>query len=139
MILTNLLIVVVPFFLVRYLVKILRVPYEYLGTTILFLSIVGAYAINNRSYDIWVVFIFGIIGHFMSKYDYAPAGLILGLVLGPMVESGFRQALVIFHGDLTGFFHRPITCSLIIISVGFLVWHLVKMIIRKSLQIHSKT
>ncbi|HPQ43492.1 MAG TPA: tripartite tricarboxylate transporter permease [Syntrophales bacterium] len=131
MILTNILIIVVPFFLVKHLVKILRVPYEYLGTTILFLSIIGAFAIHNRVYDVWIVFIFGIIGHIMTKYDYSPAGLILGLVLGPMVESGFRQSLVLFQGDLMGFIHRPITLTLIMLSLVFLLWPLLTLFRKK--------
>lgn len=130
MLFTNLLIIFVPLFIVKHIVKVLHIPYVYLGTTILFLCIIGAFTLNNRIYDVWVVFIFGIIGFLMARYDFSPAALVLGLVLGRLIEDGFRKALVMFGGNILEFTHRPIALGLLIFAFLLLASPAIKLLFK---------
>jgi putative tricarboxylic transport membrane protein len=78
---------------------------------------VGAYAVNNSVFDIWVMMIAGLIGFLMERRGYEPAPLVLGLVLGNMMESSLRRSMVIFEGSWAGFFQRPISAAVLILTI----------------------
>src|SRR5699024_2684502 len=82
---------------------LLRLPYGILATFIIILSLVGAYAVDNNIMNIWIMLLFGLIGYFMKRYDFSVAALILGLVLGPMMEEALRRQLLITDGDYLSF------------------------------------
>jgi putative tricarboxylic transport membrane protein len=100
--------------MVRLVVKILKVPTAVLMPIILVLCAVGSFAINGRVFDILVMLLFGLIGYPLRKMKYPDAPLILGLILGPMLDENLRRGLLLNHGDLTPFFTRPISIILII-------------------------
>ncbi|MGD8764468.1 MAG: tripartite tricarboxylate transporter permease [Desulfobacteraceae bacterium] len=100
--------------MVRIIVKILRVPTAILMPIILVLCAVGSFAINGRVFDILVMLLFGIIGYPLRKMQYPDAPLILGLILGPMLDENLRRGLILFEGSLIPFFSRPICIILII-------------------------
>lgn len=89
--------------------KILKVPKVYLMPIVGILSIVGAYAINNSAFDILIVVIFGVFGYFLDKMHYSPAPIILGIILGNMIDSNFRRALTVSSGNAAVFFTHPIS------------------------------
>jgi putative tricarboxylic transport membrane protein len=99
---------------VRIFVKILRVPTAILMPIVLVLCAVGSFAINGRIFDILVMLLFGLIGYPLRKMKYPDAPLILGLILGPMLDENLRRGLLLNNGDLTPFFTRPISIILII-------------------------
>jgi len=101
---------------IKPLTQILRLPTPILSAFILVMSVVGAYSINNSMIEVWTVVIFGVIGYLMKRLHIPVAPVILALVLGPMAEKSFRQALFMSDGSLTIFFTRPITVTLLIIS-----------------------
>lgn len=92
--------------------SILRLPYGVLYPLILLLCFVGAYAIENRMWGVWIAFAFGVIGYFMKRYDYPAAPVILGLILGELFEKSLVQTSSISGGDFTIFLHRPIALAL---------------------------
>lgn len=98
------------------LTQILKLPTPIMSAFILVMSFVGGYSINNSMTEVWVVLIFGVIGYLMKRLDIPVAPAILGLVLGPMAEKSFRQSLFMSDGDLSIFFHRPITVSLLLLG-----------------------
>lgn len=98
-------------------VRLLKVPYKVLLPVIITISAVGVYVTDNNIVDVWVMFVFGIIGYLMRKLNYPPAPLVLALVLGPMVERSLRQSLTISHGDIGIFFSRPISATLMTIAL----------------------
>jgi len=100
--------------MVRLVVKILKVPTAVLMPIILVLCAVGSFAINGRVFDILVMLLFGLIGYPLRKMKYPDAPLILGLILGPMLDENLRRGLLLNHGDITPFFTRPISIILII-------------------------
>ena len=101
---------------IKPLTQILRLPTPILSAFILVMSVVGAYAINNSMIEVWTVVIFGVIGYLMKRLAIPVAPVILALVLGPMAEKSFRQALFMSDGSLTIFFTRPMTVTMLIIG-----------------------
>lgn len=100
--------------MVRLVVKILKVPIAVLMPIILVLCTVGSFAIHGRVFDILVMLLFGLIGYPLRKMKYPDAPLILGLILGPMLDENLRRGLILTHGSLTPFFTSPISIILII-------------------------
>jgi putative tricarboxylic transport membrane protein len=100
--------------MVRAVVKILHVPTSILMPIILVLCAVGSFAINGRVFDILIMLLFGVIGYPLRKMKYPDAPLILGLILGEMLDENLRRGLILNDGSLVPFFTRPISIILII-------------------------
>jgi putative tricarboxylic transport membrane protein len=112
--------------LTKLLVKVLRVPTTIIVPMILVLCTIGTYALASRLFDIWVMVGFGVLGFVLRKYGYPMAPLVLGIVLGDLLEKNFRRGLVLSDGDLTPFFTRPISAvlatAIVLIVVLRLPW-----------------
>lgn len=96
-------------------VKVLEIPYRILFPLILLFCLIGAYSMNNVTFDLYVMLIFGLFGWIMRKFGYEGAPLVLAYVLGPMLENALRQSLLISQGSFTIFFTRPISA----VALGF--------------------
>ncbi|MBN9372117.1 tripartite tricarboxylate transporter permease [Hydrogenophaga sp. YM1] len=102
-------------------IKLLTVPYRWLYPAIVLFCAVGVYSTNNNSFDIWMVALFGLIGYIFIKLGCEAAPLLLGLILGPMMEEYLRRALLISRGDWGVFVTRPISASLLVAALLLLV------------------
>jgi len=100
--------------------QMLRIPYGYMYPLILFTSFVGAYAIDNNFFSVWLVFVFGLVGYVMKLYDIPMAPLVLGLVVGTLFEKALVQTSAIGDGDLTILFTRPISLTVLLLAAVFL-------------------
>jgi TctA family transporter len=100
--------------------QVLRMPREVLMPIILMFCMVGAFAINNTAFGIAIMLAFGILGFLMEENGFPVAPVILGIVLGPMLEQNFITSLIKSDGDFLGFFARPIAAGLGIVTI--LVW-----------------
>ncbi len=89
-------------------VQVLKVPYKVLFPLILLFCLIGAYSINNSTFDIAIMLVFGVLGYLMRKYNYEGAPMVLAFVLGPMLENSLRQSLLLSDGSFMIFFTRPI-------------------------------
>ena len=119
--------------LVKYFAKILLIPKAILMPTIGVLSIVGVYSVSNNAFDILFMVIFGFLGYLMRKLDFSLASLILGLVLGGILENNLRRAMAYSDGSLVILFESPITIFLWILTLGsFFVPYLIKYLKRRS-------
>jgi putative tricarboxylic transport membrane protein len=98
-------------------VSLLKVPYRILFPAIMAFSCIGIYSINNSSFEIYLTAIFGVLGFFWLRLECPPAPLLLGFVLGPLMEENLRRALLISRGDATVFFTRPISCGFMIATI----------------------
>jgi putative tricarboxylic transport membrane protein len=103
--------------MVRGLVKILQVPRQKLMPIIFVLCVIGAYAVQQRPFDIGVMIAFGILGYFMKEMDYPVAPMVLGIILGDILDPNLRRSLVITDGNLLPFFTRPISAVLVFVIV----------------------
>jgi putative tricarboxylic transport membrane protein len=117
----NFLLVVLNLPLIGMWVKLLTVPYRLLYPAILIFCCIGVYSISNAWMDVLLAALFGFIGYVFSKLDCEAAPLLLGFVLGPMMEENLRRALLLSRGDATIFFTRPISLVLLILSAALIV------------------
>jgi len=105
--------------LVGVFANIIKTPLYILMPIVLLFCLVGVYSINNSMLDIWLMIGFGFLGYLMRRLKYDSAPLVLSLVLGPMMERSFREAMMISKGNLAVFVTRPISATLL--AVGILV------------------
>jgi putative tricarboxylic transport membrane protein len=117
----NLVLIVLNLPLVRLLAKILQVPKWILMPLIAILSIVGVYVINGSEFDLLLMLIFGVVGFVMRKTGFPIAPLVLGLVLGGLIEVNFRRALTYSYGDFSTFYESPISITLWLITFSSLL------------------
>lgn len=117
----NLLLVVLNLPLIGIWVKLLSVQYRFLYPAILLFCCIGVYSINNNTIDIFLTVLFGFIGYIFIKLECEPAPLLLGFVLGPMMEENLRRALLLSRGDTSVFFTRPISLTLLILTAVLLL------------------
>jgi putative tricarboxylic transport membrane protein len=110
----NLMLVVLNLPLVGLWVTLLRVPYRFLFPAIMVFSVIGIFSVENSAFDVHLAALFGVVGFVWMKLGCSPAPMLLGFVLGPMLEENLRRALVVSRGDPTVFVTRPI-------SLGFLL------------------
>lgn len=118
----NVMLLVLNLPMVPLFARILDIPKPILLPIVIALSFVGVYAINNSLLDLLLVFAFGILGFLMRKYGFPAAPMILGLVLGPLMEQAMRQALGMARGNPAIFLTRPISLGVLILAAVTLVW-----------------
>jgi putative tricarboxylic transport membrane protein len=109
----NLMLVILNLPLIGLWVKLLKVPYKMLYPAILVFCCIGVYSVNNSTFDVFMTAGFGILGYLFMKLGCEGAPLMLGFVLGPMMEENFRRSLLLSHGDFTVFFSRPLSLALL--------------------------
>jgi len=102
-------------------VRLLRVPYRLLFPAIIIFCAIGVYSLNNSPFDTVMTALFGVIGYWLVKHDFEPAPMLLGFVLGPLMEENLRRAMLIARGDVTVFFTRPISAVLLSTAIILLV------------------
>jgi putative tricarboxylic transport membrane protein len=116
----NLMLVILNLPMIGIWIKLLSVPYRWLYPSIVLFCAIGVYSTNNNTFDIWMVAIFGVIGYLFIKIGAEPAPLLLGFILGPMMEEYLRRALLLSRGDWSVFVTRPLSASLLIASAVLL-------------------
>lgn len=102
---------------IKLFVKVLQIPRPYLLSFILVMCILGSYGISGTLMSAWILLIFGVLGFFLNRYGFSSAPIVLGMILGYMVESNFRRGMTMFEGDWSIFFTRPISLVFILLSV----------------------
>jgi putative tricarboxylic transport membrane protein len=113
----NLLLLVLSIPLVGVFVRILRVRPAILAPITALITVLGAYSLNNSTFDVFVMIVFGIVGYLMKKTGFEPGPMVLAFVLGALLEDGVRRSLLIFDGDPTGFVTRPISGTILAVFV----------------------
>ena len=101
-------------------VRLLKVPYHLMFPAILAFCCIGVYSLNNNVFDVYLTVLFGLVGYILVKLDCEPAPLLLGFILGPMMEENLRRAMLLARGDVTVFVTRPISAVLLLMTVGVL-------------------
>jgi TctA family transporter len=117
----NALLVVLNLPMIGLWVKLLKVPYRLLFPAIMAFSAIGIYSVNNSSFEIYLTAVFGVIGFIWIKLGCSPAPMLLGFVLGPMMEEHLRRAMLMSKGNPSVFFTRPISLAFLIATVLILV------------------
>jgi putative tricarboxylic transport membrane protein len=108
-------------------VKILKIPNALLFPLIIVFATVGVYSVDGNIFDVWMLYVFGVMGYFMKKFDMPPAPVVLSVVLGPMIERALRQSLAMSLGSYDIFFTRPISAVLLLVGLAAVVWPVIDM------------
>ncbi len=108
-------------------VRILTIPYRILYPIILVLVCIGVYAVGNSVFDVLQLIFFGFVGYLMIQIRLEPAPLLLGFVLGPLLEENFRRALILSRGELSIFVERPISAGLLFASLAVVILSMVRL------------
>ena len=117
----NLMLIILNLPLIGVWVKMLTIPYRHLYPAILVFCCIGVYTVNNTNFDIFMTAAFGIAGYLFYKLGCEAPPLLLGFVLGPMMEENFRRALLLARGDFTVFFTRPLSLGLLVAAAALVV------------------
>jgi len=117
----NAMLVILNLPLIGIWIKLLTVPYRWLFPAIVLFCAVGVYSTNNNTFDIWMVAAFGAVGYLFIKLGLEPAPLLLGFILGPMMEENLRRALLLSRGDWSVFVTRPLSGVLLALALALLV------------------
>jgi putative tricarboxylic transport membrane protein len=127
----NLMLIVLNLPLIGMWIKLLTVPYRVLYPSILVFCCIGVYSISNSPFDVMQTAVFGVVGYVFVKLECEPAPLILGFILGPLMEENLRRAMLLSRGDPTVFFQRPISLVMLLIA-AFLLAIVVAPAVRKK-------
>ena len=113
----NLMLVVLNLPLIGMWIKLLTVPYHFLFPSIVLFCAIGVYSTNNNTFDVWLVAAFGFMGYLFKKLSVEAAPLLLGFILGPMMEENLRRALLLSRGDWSVFVTRPLSAGLLVVAL----------------------
>jgi putative tricarboxylic transport membrane protein len=113
----NLMLLILNLPLVGIFARVAQIPSNYLMPGVLVLCIVGAYGDNNNLFDVWVMLGAGVVGYLLRKFDLEPASLVLGLVLGPIMERSGLQALTIEQGNVSGLWASPVSATIFLLAL----------------------
>jgi TctA family transporter len=133
----NLLLVVLNLPLIGLWIKLLTVPYRVLYPAILLFCVVGAYSINNNVFDVFMTIPFAVLGYVFKKLDCEPAPLLLGFVLGKLMEEYLRRAMTISRGDWSVFVTRPLSATMLAIALVLVIIVFLPAIARKRQEAFS--
>ena len=117
----NLMLLIINLPLIGLWVRFLKVPYRLMFPSIVLLCCIGIYSVNNAPIDVFMVAVFGLFGYFLIKFGLEPAPLLLGFVLGRLMEEKLRQALVISRGSFMTFVERPLSAGLLIVALLIII------------------
>jgi len=135
----NLMLVILNLPLIGLWVKLLKVPYHILFPIIMAFCSIGVYSVNSNVYDLYAVAGFGLLGYLLMKLRCEPAPLLLGFVLGPMLEENLRRAMILGRGDPTTFLTRPISATLLAITAIVLVVVLLPQVRKKRAEVFTES
>ena len=130
MYLGNVFLLIINLPLVGMFASILRTPLHILMPLVIVIAMTGAFALNNSLFDLCLLLAFGVLGFLMKNTGYEPAPLAVGLILGPILERGLVQGLIIGNGDLTCFLTRPISGTILAISLLLLAFNIIRWFVR---------
>jgi TctA family transporter len=102
-------------------IKLLTVPYRFLYPAILCFCCIGLYSLNNNNFDVFMAAAFGVVGILFYKLGCEPAPLLLGFILGPMMEENLRRALLLSRGDWSTFMTRPLSATLLLAALAMII------------------
>jgi TctA family transporter len=117
----NLMLVVLNLPMIGMWVKLLTVPYRYLYPSILVFMAIGVFSLSNNPFDVLIMAVFGVLGYICVKLECEPAPMILGFILGPLMEENLRRAMLLSRGDPFVFFQKPISLGFMVASAALLI------------------
>lgn len=113
-------------------VRMLKIPFPILLPFILVIAITGTYATNNSATEVYITVIFGVIGYLMKQVELPAAPIIMGIILGPLIETHFRRALIISNGNYATFFTHPVSAVFLCAAIVSILYPLIRWAVRRN-------
>ena len=123
--------------LIGFWVRMLKVPYQYLAVVVVVVCVIGAYSVNNSTWDVGMMVFFGVVGYLLRKFAFPASPFILAMILGPMLEKTLQQSLIASGGDFLTFLNRPISASLLVAASFLMLTPAAKQIWKKYRSLHG--
>lgn len=133
LIVTNIMMILIQIYGLSVFLKMLAVPKNILLPVVMVLASIGAFATNNRIFDVWAILVFAIVGFALSKFDFPPAPIVLGFVLGPIIELNYRRGMMSSYGSFLNFFSRPIAGTVLVVTLLLVLLQIV-LAVKKALR-----
>lgn len=130
---------VIELFLIRFFIRLVGVPKNILMPLVIIMCMVGAFGVNNRAFDVWSVLMFGGIGFVLHVFRFPLQPVVLGFILGTIVEMNFCRALMASSGSYLPFVTRPLSAAFIVAAALILLYPLVKLLVSKSKKSTTET
>ena len=124
--LANIFMLILGLGLINVFVKIIKVPINILMPLVLIMCYIGSYAIHNNFFDVYVTLLFGVVAYLSLKAKFPLPPMLLGIILGPLIESNFRRSITMSRGSLVIFFERPLSAVFIIIALSAMIYPLLR-------------
>ena len=124
--LANIFMLILGLVLINVFVKIIKVPTNVLMPLVLIMCYIGSYAIHNNFFDVYVTLLFGVVAYLSLKAKFPLPPMLLGIILGPLIESNFRRSITMSRGSLVIFFERPLSAVFIIIALSAMIYPLLR-------------
>ena len=124
----NVMLVIMNMACIPLFVKICKIPNYLLMPLVIVFATVGVYSVDGNIFDVWMLYVFGVMGYFMNKFEMPRAPVLLAVVLGPMVERALRQSLILSLGSYDIFFTRPISAILLLMGFTAVLWPVIDMV-----------
>jgi putative tricarboxylic transport membrane protein len=128
----NFLLLIINLPLIGVWVQLLKVPFEKLLAFILVIAITGTYATNNSATEVYITVIFGVIGYLMKQVELPAAPIIMGIILGPLIETHFRRALIISNGNYATFFTHTVSAVFLCAAIVSILYPLIRWAVRRN-------
>jgi putative tricarboxylic transport membrane protein len=122
MLLTNLMILIIGVVSIPWCARFMKTPFAYLAPVIIILCAIGAYTVRSNIVDVWSMFAFGVFGYVLNRYGFSVPIFVMAYILGDIGESAFLRSMLLFDNDVTQFFSRPISATLIGLAILIIVW-----------------
>ncbi len=122
LIVSNFAMLIMEFAFLRLFIQFLKLPKKILLPLILAVCVIGAVGANNRTFDVYIILFFGLVGYALKKFNYPVAPMVMGFVLGPLLEANLRRALIFSKGSLEPFFTRPVSCAMLAVTFLSILW-----------------
>lgn len=132
LIVANILMLVIQIYGLPVFLKMLKVKKNILLPVIMVLASIGAYATNNRIFDVWAILVFAIVGFLLSKNDFPAPPIVLGFVLGPIIELNFRRGMMSSYGNFGNFFTRPVAGTILILTILLFIYKIIAAILNTA-------
>ncbi len=132
--LANIVMYVMELGLMKAFIKMIEVKLAFLFPAVIIFCVLGVYALNNLTFDIWILVAFGIIGYILNQFKIDLVSIVLGFILGPLVEKYFKTGMMLAEGDFSEILNHPIAMTFLIIAAVFLVWPMVARFLKSRKQ-----
>lgn len=131
-VLSNIIMYFMELGLMHIFVKMINIPKSFLFPIIILFCIMGSFALNNRVFDIGILIVFGIIGYLLTRCKVPLSPIIMGFLMGPLLEKNFRRAIISASGNFTDILDRPIACVIVLAGVLFIIWPLITKVLNRK-------